>query len=96
MLHTAFYCLEHIHYKYCVPQGVSGFFQSMITSNSSPCVTIRWVSTHISSTSIGIISLIGAMLVSKFVSHSPILHSPHNIVSSKTKDTKENELENIV
>lgn len=103
ILHTAFYCLEHIHYKYCVPRGVSGFFQSMITSNSSPCVTIRWVSTHISSTSIGIISLIGALAVSKFVSHAPpniLGTSTHNTIDTPSKKyeeaKKENELDNIV
>lgn len=73
MMHTAFYCLEHIHYKYCVPQGVTGFFQSMITGNSSPCVTLRYISTNLSHSSIGIISIIGSLIVSTFVMGVPAM-----------------------
>lgn len=94
MLHTAFYCLEHIHYKYCVPRGVSGFFQSMITSNSSPCVTLRWVSTHLSSSSIGVISVIGALFVSKFI--TTVQNSSHKMYEENKKENKAMVADDIV
>jgi len=64
LLHTTFFTLEHIHYKYCVPSGFSGYFKSIFSSNSPPCVTIRYISTGISTSIISLISLAGPIITS--------------------------------
>ena len=67
VLHTAFFLLEQVHYKYCVPAGLAGYFTSMFSSNSPPCVALRYVSTGISASIISLISLLGPILISTFL-----------------------------
>lgn len=62
-LHTSFFMLEHVHYKYCVPSGFAGYLHSIFASNSPPCVTLRWISTSLSTTIISLISLIGPIII---------------------------------
>lgn len=62
-IHTAFFLLEHVHYACCVPHGISGFFKSMIVSNSPPCIGLRWVSRTLSTTAINLIYLIGTIII---------------------------------
>ena len=64
LLHTTFFTLEHVHYKYCVPSGFSGYLHSMFSSNSPPCVTLRWISTSLSTSIISLISLAGPVIIS--------------------------------
>ena len=80
LLHTTFFMLEHMHYKYCVPSGVSGYFKSIFSSNSPPCVTIRYISTGISTSIISLISVAGPIIT------SAIMVGRHSLNNEKSLD----------
>lgn len=81
MLHTTFFMLEHIHYKYCVPSGLAGYIHSIFASNSPPCVTLRWISTSISTSIISLVSIIGPIIMSTIIVPYTTSHTTSHITS---------------
>ncbi len=87
LIHSAFYIIEQIHYRWCASPGAYGFFQSMLTNGSGMCSQLRKVSNMASSASSNLIylftSFIGGWVANTLKKSNPSLQRSETRVGEK-------------
>lgn len=83
LFHTIFYALEQVHMTYCVPRGVSGYFQSMLLSNSPMCTNIRWISTMVNTSTIQILYVCATLFLGAIGNCYSIVFNTNNFPNNQ-------------
>lgn len=73
-IHSLFWGIEQLHFRWCVGSGISGFITSMLTNQSGICSALRSVSSSItySYTNLisGTVALISTQLLANKYTHN--------------------------